>query len=130
MPSFTLPLVSDDRWRLAAEWAGLLTGPLVWLGVLEANYVLAYAACETQSTWFMHATIGGALVLVATAGYVGWRVSFDDGLQDRGGATLPSGRTRIHRSRWMGVAGAASSAWFLVVILAMEVPLLVLRPCE
>jgi hypothetical protein len=30
----------------------------------------------------------------------------------------------------MSVAGVAVSVWFIVVILAMEVPLLVLRECQ
>ena len=111
-------------------WAGLLTGPIVWLGLLEVNYVLAYVACETRSTWFMHLAIGVALLLVAAAGYVAWTASFGNILGDQSGAPPLSDETRIQRSRWMSLAGVAFSLWFIIVILAMEVPLVVLRECQ
>jgi hypothetical protein len=119
-----------ERWRLASLWAGLLTGPIVWLSLLEANYVLAYVACETRATWFMHIAVLVALVLVAGAGYGAWRASGGD-LASAGTQAAPlSDETRLQRSRWMSRAGVAFSAWFILVILAMEVPLVVLRECQ
>jgi hypothetical protein len=130
MPSSTSRPVSHERWRLAALWGGLLTGPVVWLGLLEANYVLAYVACETRSTWFMHLTVGIALLVVAGAGYAAWAASYGDMFAEET-PTLPlSDETRIQRSRWMSLAGVAFSLWFMLVILAMEVPLVVLRECQ
>jgi hypothetical protein len=41
-----------------------------------------------------------------------------------------SDETRRQRSRWMSLAGVAFSIWFIVVILAMEVPIIVLRECQ
>ncbi len=130
MASSTSRPVSHERWRLAALWAGVLTGPFVWLGLLEANYVLAYVACETRSTWFMHVAVGAGLLLVAAAGCGAWAASFGNRLADDVGAPPLSDATRIERSRWMSLAGVALSLWFMVVILAMEVPLLVLRECR
>jgi hypothetical protein len=122
--------VSHERWRLAALWAGLLTGPLAWLVLLEVNYVLAYVACETRSVWFMHFAIVAALILVAGAGYAAWAASYGNMMADDT-RTLPlSDETRIQRSRWMSLAGVASSGWFIIVILAMEVPLIVLKECQ
>ncbi len=130
MPSSTSRPVSHERWRLAALWAGLLTGPIVWLALLELNYLLAYVACETRSTWFMHVAVGIALLLVAGAGYAAWSASYGDMLAEET-RTLPlSDETRIQRSRWMSLAGVALSLWFILVILAMEVPLVVLRECR
>jgi hypothetical protein len=130
MPSSISRPVSHERWRLAALWAGLLTGPIVWLALLELNYVLAYVACETRSTWFMHFAIGAAVVLVAGAGYAAWGASYGQILADET-PTLPlSDETRGQRSRWMSLAGVAFSLWFIIVILAMEVPLVVLRECQ
>jgi hypothetical protein len=130
MPSSTSRPVSHERWRLAALWAGLLTGPIVWLGLLELNYLLAYVACETRSTWSMHLAVGIALLMVAGAGYAAWAASYGDmfAAETR---TLPlSDETRVQRSRWMSLAGVAFSLWFMLVILAMEVPLVVLRECQ
>ena len=130
MPSSISRPVSHERWRLAALWAGLLTGPIVWLALLELNYVLAYVACETRSTWFMHVAIGAAVLLVAGAGYAAWAASDGHILADET-RTLPlSDETRVQRSRWMSLAGVAFSLWFILVILAMEVPLVVLRECQ
>ena len=130
MPSSISRPVSHERWRLAALWAGLLTGPIVWLALLEVNYVLAYVSCETRSTWFMHLAIGVAVLLVAAAGYAAWTASYGSILA-RETRTLPlSDETRVQRSRWMSLAGVAFSSWFILVILAMEVPLVVLRECQ
>jgi len=130
MPSSTSRPVSHERWRLAALWAGLLTGPVVWLALLEVNYVLAYVACETRSTWFMHLAVLVALLLVFGAGYAAWAASYGNMMADETLTPPLSDETRLQRSRWMSLAGVASSAWFIVVILAMEVPLLVLRECQ
>jgi hypothetical protein len=129
MRSSTSRLALHERWRLAAIWAGVLTGPVVWLVLLEANYVLAYVACEAQSTWFMHLAVAGALLLVAGAGYAAWAASFGHtgaGEPPPPDRPRPSDETR----RWMSLAGIASSGWFILVILAMEVPLVVLRVCQ
>jgi hypothetical protein len=122
--------VSHERWRLAALWAGLLTGPIVWLALLEVNYVLAYVACETRSTWYMHLAVGVALLLVAGAGYAAWAASYGNILAVETPSQPLSDETRIQRSRWMSLAGVALSLWFILVILAMEVPLVVLRECQ
>ena len=130
MASSTSRPVSHERWRLTALWAGLLTGPIVWLALLEVNYVLAYVACETTSTWFLHLAIGVALLLVAGAGYAAWAASYGPMMADETLTPPLSDETRLQRSRWMSLAGVALSLWFIVVILAMEVPLVVLKECS
>jgi hypothetical protein len=130
MSSSTSRPVSHERWRLAALWAGLLTGPIVWLALLEANYVLAYVACETRSTWFMHLAVAVALLLVGAAGYGAWSASFGNLLAAETRTPPLSDDTRLQRSRWMSLAGVAFSLWFLLVIVALEVPLVVLRECQ
>jgi hypothetical protein len=130
MPSSTSRPVSHERWRLAALWAGLLTGPIVWLGLLEVNYVLAYVACEARSKWFMHLAIGIALLLVAAAGWAARVASVGNTLAGETRTPPLSDDTRLQRSRWMSLAGVALSLWFILVILAMEVPLLMLRECQ
>ena len=130
MASSTSRPVSHERWRIAALWAGLLTGPIVWLALLEWNYVSAYVACETGSTWFMHLATGIALLLVAAAGYAAWRASYGDMLAPETLTPPLSDETRRQRSRWMSLAGVAFSLWFIIVILAMEIPIIVLRECQ
>ena len=130
MPASTSPPVSHETWRLASIWAGMLAGPIVWLVLLAFNYMGAYVACETHRTWFLHAAVVVALVLVAMAGVLSWRARLGPAAIDDH-VTMPlSDDTHVQRSNWMAVAGTALSAWFLVVILAMEVPILVLRECQ
>lgn len=96
-------------------WTGILAGPLVWLALLQTNYVLSYVACELRQTWFLHAATGVSLVLVIAAGAVAWS----------GSARGP------HQSRatWMAWAGVVMSLWFALVIAAMAVPILIVPPC-
>lgn len=130
--STSSPALRDahDRRRVLALWTGILAGPAVWLTLLEANYVLSYVACETRQTWFLHLATLLSIVLVAAAGAWGWRAG-------HGPRELPepltppvSPETCDARTRWMAHAGIALSAWFIIVILAMEVPVIVLRTCQ
>jgi hypothetical protein len=130
MSASTSHPVSHERWRVASVWTGLLTGPIVALLVLEFNYVAAYVACEVRATWFMHLATFVAAGIVATAGLLSWRARIIPMAPDVE-PTLPlSDTTGIQRSNWMSVAGLAISAWFVLVILAMEIPILVLEECQ
>ena len=92
------------------------------------NYVLSYVACESRQKWFLHAAVAVALALVAGAGYLAWVSGPPEDTQDR---TAPVTRSsRRSRARWMALAGLGLSLWFILVILAMEIPILVLRACE
>ena len=111
-------------------WAGLLAGPLVFLAVLQANYVLSYVSCETRQTWFLHGlTLAGAVVVSV----VGWRC-WVIGVAGRpllSSSGDPVGQEESEtRAVWMGYAGAAISAWFVVAIASMDIPVLVLRTCQ
>jgi hypothetical protein len=133
MPSSTSFPASPDahaRRRVFALWTGILAGPVVWLTLLEANYVMSYVSCETRQTWFLHLATLVSVVIVAAAGAWGWSAG-------RGPRELPepltppvSPGTCDVRTRWMAHAAAALSAWFILVILAMEVPVVVLRTCQ
>jgi hypothetical protein len=119
-----------DRRQVLALWTGMLAGPLAWLLLLEWNYVASYVACETRQTWFLHAATLAAVALVAAAGLRAWRAG-------RGPAEDPhppiepvSEATSDARARWMAQAAVASSGWFILVMLSMEVPVIVLRTCQ
>jgi hypothetical protein len=113
-----------------ALWTGILAGPAIWLMLLEANYVLSYVACETGQTWFLHLNTVVAVALVAAAGLWAWRAvhrphDWSEPL------TAPVGpETCDVRARWMSRLAVTSCAWFIVVIIATEVPAIVLSPCQ
>jgi hypothetical protein len=131
MSASTWHPVSHEAWRVVSLWAGLLTGPIVALMLLEFQYVAAYVACETRSTWFMHLATLVAVTLVGAAGVLAWRARIALPAAVDLEPTLPlSDATQIQRTNWMSVAGAAISLWFIVVILSMEIPILVLGECQ
>jgi hypothetical protein len=130
MPSSTSRPVSHERWRPLALWIGLLAGPVVWLSLLQTNYILAYVACETRQTWFMHVATGVAVLLVAAAGFSAWRASDGAIMSEEHRSDPLSDETHRQRARWMAFGGVAFSAWFILVILAMEIPIIVLRECQ
>ena len=135
MPSSTLlhesPRVRDRR-REVALWTGVLAGPLVWLTLLEFNYVLSYVACETRQTWFLHVASIVSLILVAAAGVIGWRARTrarrepTDSERPRDPLSPEVAETR---AIWMGYVAAATSAFFILVIVATDLPVLVVPPC-
>lgn len=128
MPSSIWRPDSGSRLRHLALWAGLLAGPLLWLTLLETNYVLAYSACSGRQKWFLFATIAATLALAGAVAYAAWKSGPP---QDLDASSPPwSPLTREVRARWMSIAGVAFTLWFLIVMLAMSVPPAVLGPCD
>jgi hypothetical protein len=133
MPSSTSRRDSREahgRLRVFALWIGVLAGPVVWLVLLEWNYVLSYVACETRQTWFLHLATVLSVAAVAGAGLWGWSAGRGDLSLDEPLTPPVSAATCTIRARWMAVAAAALSVFFIIVILSMEVPILLLRECQ
>lgn len=129
MASCTLPHGSRDRGRrLAALWTGVLAGPIVWSAQLETNYVLSYVACEQRHAWMLHLTTGVSLALVAVAAVVAWRAA--PPLAEDEHQAPDFDRAAVLRARFMALGGLVLCAWFAVVIVATEIPALVLNPCS
>ena len=128
MPSSTLDRGSLDwGWRLAALWTGLLAGPLVWAALLETNYALSYVACEQRRTWMLHLSTAIAILLIALAAL--WLVRAAPPMGDEGAPSIDPRDTAVLRARFMVVGGLAFCDWFTLVILATEIPVIVLYPC-
>jgi hypothetical protein len=106
---------------------GLLTGPVVFLTAVEVNYVLSYVACETQRTWFLHAAVIVAAALVVASGWLAW--THGPPHSDHRPTPPATPETTENRARWMSIAGVLTAAWFTIVILSLEIPVLVLPPC-
>jgi hypothetical protein len=113
--------------RLAALWTGILAGPLTWAALLETNYVLSYVACEQRGAWMLHLAAGIALALIGAAAVIAWMAASPLGAGDVP-STVP-GDAAAARARFMAVTALGLCAWFALVVLATEIPVLVLHPC-
>jgi hypothetical protein len=102
-------------------WAGLAAGPLAWAALLQVNYVLSYVACEQRQTWMLHLATAVALTTVAAGALASWIAS-----PPGSGATSATGEAR---ARFMAIGGLALCGWFALVIVATEIPALMLHPC-
>jgi hypothetical protein len=113
--------------RLAALWIGVLAGPVLWAANLEVNYALSYVACEQRHTWMLHLSAIVSVTLIALAALTLWRAR-PPGFDDSGPSVAPE-ETAVLRARFMVIGGLAFCAWFTLVILATDIPVLVLKPC-
>ena len=115
---------------MLALWTGMLAGPLTALLVLQVNYTLSYVACEVRQTWFLHLTTAVGCLAVAAAGVWAWRAGYAPRELDEPLTPPVSRATSDVRARWMAVAAAALSAWFVLVIITMSIPVVVLETCQ
>ncbi|HET7322116.1 MAG TPA: hypothetical protein VFI96_06450, partial [Longimicrobiaceae bacterium] len=97
--------------RLVLLWAGVLTGPAVFLIQLQVNYTLVTLACSRARPW-LHLSAITALLLTLGAGAIAWRDwrYTGGGWPGDGGGTVP-------RSRWLSMLGMLMSALFALVLL-------------
>ena len=136
MDSSTGRPVSHERWRLAAQWFGVLAGPVTYLVLLQTVYTLGYVACETRRTWFLHLSTLVALMIVGAGGTLGWRAASENPFALEHPETpepkslATTDEVRRQRSTWMGVMAAGLSALFILLILSLEFPILVLHECQ
>lgn len=101
-----------DRWLMFA----LILGPLSVLTHLNVSYVLVPTSCAQGDKMLLHLSTGVFLLLAAAAAFIGWRIygRFAD----------------AERTRWLSTFVIALSISSMVVILAMEIPNLILRSCD
>src|SRR4051812_27025591 len=116
-PSTSLPDSKAVEPRvLAALWAGVLAGPIAWLVALEAGYASSYLICAGWSRSVVHAATLVPIVLIAAAAFA---------------------LAHVHKRQphtgwpaWMAAAGVMLCSWFTLVILATDVPVMILQACK
>jgi amino acid transporter len=118
---------SHDPRRVTALAIGILAGPVVWLTLLEVNYVMTYVACEQRHEWMLHLASFVALALVTLAGLGAWRARTTGPTET---PTMNQDETSKLRSRFFAYGGALMCAWFIIVIIATEIPVIVYQPCQ
>jgi predicted cobalt transporter CbtA len=107
-----------DRWLVAA----FNLGPLAVLTDLMVSYALAEESCLRGSKLILHFTAAGFFALALAGGLVARRITKKiesmepDPLQER--------------TRWLASAVIMLSIGSAVLIVAMEIPNLILRSCD
>lgn len=118
------PLKTDfrthDRWLTFA----LVLGPLSALADLNVMYALVPESCVRGSKWMLHASAGVFFVLCVAGALIAWRI---------GSGFTPEGNVAermVERTRWYALAGVVLCVFSALVIVAMEIPNVVLRSCD
>ena len=94
----------------------IVTPPVIWLALLQTNYVLAYPACEARTNEWLHWAGAIAFAASGVVAAMVWRL-----------------HRRIREAspdRFLLDTGLMIAVLFSLVIAAMHVPLFILRPCD
>lgn len=107
-----------DRWLTYA----FVVGPLAALTHLTVMYTLAPTTCARGSRAMLHASTGAFLLVALTGALIAWR----------GAARFreAAGDVCRERTHWLAQAALALSIGSMVVIVAMELPNVILRSCQ
>jgi cation transport ATPase len=93
----------------------MLAPPMVWALHQQLSYALTPSACEARAEWWLHALTVLAVLAVAGVTFLAW--GEHRRLADES------------RSRFLAASGIGSGFFFLVVILATELPNWFLGAC-
>jgi hypothetical protein len=107
-----------DRWLLFA----FMLGPLSALSHLTVGYSLVQTACARGSKMMLHVSAASFFVLAGVAGLIAWKYygqfAEDDGLLWK------------ERTRWLAMVATVLAISSMIVIVAMEIPNVILRSCD
>ena len=116
----------DIRWLSPLPlWTGILAGPLMFAFKLTATYALVKWACLTDHQGTLHLISLVSVLVVCGAAWVSWIAlrQTPDTLETDAG-------TPEARARFMALLGLASSAFFILAIVANAYPGWVLDACH
>lgn len=121
-----LDAARDDVDRhLAGQWLGMFLAPATFFAHLQVAYLLVPWACERQTTLWLHVT-GAAAVLLAAAGTaIAWLTWVRVGRHAPGEAAGPAPRARL-----LAIVGVATSAMFVLLLLAQVATAFFIPPCQ
>jgi len=106
-------------------WFGMLAPPITWGLHFQVSYMLAPSACAARQSWYLHAATLGALLIVALAGLAAWR-----SWQRLPGPESEDATSRVGGRRFLAISGVALAVFFAMVIVAIDIPSLILRVCD
>jgi hypothetical protein len=103
----------------------LLAPPMIWAGQQQANYALTATACETGTEGWLHLVSLAALAAVIATTLLAWKdwKSLPEGSTDQG---MP----QASRSRFLAMSGITLGLFFVLVIVATDLPNWILGACQ
>lgn len=116
---------AQDQKDLLIAWTGILLAPVTWIVSFEFNYALVPFACQSRSTWPLHAT---SLVALAIAGLGLIAASYT--WSATGKVALTDEADSLHRNGFLGMFGLLFSGILIVLIAAQWIPVFFVDPCS
>ena len=117
-----------------ALWAGILMPPLAFLVAMEAAYVLVPWACQKGRHGVVWLGLLPGIVMLAVGAWSAFKVRAELGRglgHELGGAGADVAIDPVpSRARFMAAVGVLSSVLFLLLMIALAVPIAVLHPCD
>jgi hypothetical protein len=107
-----------DRKLLAC----VLTPPAAVLANLTLNYALVPTACANGTKGLLHIVTLGFTVICAVTGLLSWRYHEE--------FSRPANELWQERTRWVAMIGVVLAIFSVMVLVAMEIPNIVLRSCD
>lgn len=121
-----VPRTIPERRRSLALAAGAFLAPMAWALQLQINYSLTQTVCENGQEWMLHLVSLAALFLAAAGAAIAWwtwsRLT--------SGSTLEGEDPRRAGRRFVALGGLGLSLFFLLVIVAMDLPNWWLSACH
>lgn len=111
---------ASDKWLTFT----LCVGPVAALANQGVMYALVPESCVRGSKLMLHASTAAFLVLCAVGALIAWRIGA------RFVPTTPAPDRLVERTRWLALAGVVLCVFSALVIVAMEIPNLILRSCD
>jgi hypothetical protein len=109
----------QDRWLTAA----LVLGSGGWFLHLNLSYILMPESCVDRSKAMLHLITIGCLLVTALGAGIAWRIRTRI-------IEAPTALPGMDRTRWLATMIMILSLSLMVVIVAQEIPNLMLRSCD
>jgi hypothetical protein len=109
-----------DKWLTFTAFLG----PIAALTNVTVSYTLSFETCERGSKAMLHACAAGFFAACVIGALLAWRIGTrftpDGPVPDR----------MVERTRWLAMAGVILCVFSALVIVAMEIPNVILRSCD
>jgi hypothetical protein len=107
-------------------WASILTPPIAWFVDQQVSYAWVTSACAERGMLPIHVTFFITLMLALVGTAIGYRElrNTDESL---GGV---EDVRDLSRARFMALCGTGGGLFFVLLIIATEIPNLIHHPCD